>query len=108
MTNKNTPIGTHIRTAREKAALSQIDLAKAVGFESATAISLIESGTRGVAAETLKKIAEVLKVDVKTLLGQQPDQVDVIVALRADKDLDDTAKTYIESFIQRAKQHGNG
>lgn len=109
MLNKITTIGARIRVEREKLGISQIDLAKAVGFESATAISFIESGARGVAAETLELIAKTLKVDVKTLLGQTPDKIDVIVALRADGDLDEAAKKYLETFIENAKkQHGNG
>lgn len=95
---------SRIRIEREQLGKSQLDLAKEVGFESATAISLIESGARGVAAETLSLIAKALKVDVKQLLGQKPDEVDVIVALRADKYLDDAAKDYMTKFIEDAKK----
>ena len=107
--NKANSIGSRIRAERMRHEMSQLELAQAVGFESATAISLIESGSRGVAAETLSIIAKVLKVDVKQLLGQRPDEVDVIVALRADKHLDDAAKDYVARFIADArKRHGKG
>ncbi len=107
--NKNASIGSRIREERERQKKSQLELAQEVGFESATAISLIESGTRGIAAEMLTLIAKALKVDIKTLLGQKPDQVDVIVALRADKDLGQAEKDYIAKFIENAKrQHGDG
>ena len=49
-------IGKRIKDAREKEGLSQKSLAEAVGFESATAISLIESGERRVSIEDLDKI----------------------------------------------------
>ena len=109
MENNKTTIGSRIRAERERQDKSQLELAQAVGFESATAISLIESGSRGVAADTLTLIAKALKVDIKELLGQKADQVDVIVALRADKQLGKAEKDYIANFIQNAKrQHGKG
>lgn len=102
-------IGLRIQEARRKAGMSQMDLAKAVGFESATAISLIENGERRIAVDTLERIATVLHEDVKSLLGQKADEVPVLVALRADKDLGDEEKDYIRKFIENAKrQHGKG
>jgi DNA-binding XRE family transcriptional regulator len=50
--------GVLVKTMREECGLSQIELAKMVGFQSATAISLIESGQRHVSAKTLWLIAE--------------------------------------------------
>ncbi len=109
MENENVTIGSRIRAERKRLGISQLRLAKDVGFESATAISLIESGVRSVAAEKLGLIARALKVDIKQLLGQRPDQVDVIVALRADKELGSAEKNYILNFIQNAKhQHRKG
>lgn len=109
MDNKNATIGSRIRAERELQGKSQMQLAEAVGFESATAISLIESGARGVAADMLSLIAKALRVDIKQLLGQKPDEVDVMVALRADKQLGQEEKDYIANFIQKAKRlHGNG
>lgn len=107
--NKADFIGSRIQEARKKAGMSQMDLAKAVGFESATAISLIESGERRIAADTLERIAMVLHEDVKSLLGQKVDDIPVLVALRADKDLGQAEKDYIANFIKNAKrQHGKG
>lgn len=48
-------IGAKIKEAREAAKRSQMELADALNFESATAISLIESGARNVRAEDLEK-----------------------------------------------------
>ncbi len=101
-------IGDRIKAAREARGLSQLKLAKIVGFQSATAISLIESGERRVPSGILPKLAEVLHRDTKYFLGQDEDApVDVRIALRTDKDLSDEDKYAILHFIEMAKKkHG--
>lgn len=102
-------IGSRIQEARRRAGMSQMDLAKTVGFESATAISLIENGERRIAVDTLERIASVLNEDVKSLLGQEMDDVPVLVALRKDKYIGQAEKDYIATFIENAKrQYRNG
>lgn len=101
-------IGDTIRKAREEAEISQKELAKAAGFESATAISLIESGERKVAVEVLKKIADVLHTDFMSLLGTPQKKPDIKFALRADKDLSFKDKEQILKFIDFVKQSKNG
>ena len=103
MKNSET-IGSRIKAAREERGLSQLDLAQALGFQSATAISLIESDERGVGAETLQRLSEVLHRDVRYFLGQAEKPVDVQVALRADKDLSKSDKDAILRFIELAKK----
>lgn len=103
----NKTIGKNIKAARERAGYSQLDLAKLLDFETATAISLIESDERKVSAENLKVIAKALHCDVKDLLGLENEPVDVRVALRADKDLKDEDREAILRFIELAKKkHG--
>lgn len=105
MKNEQTPeqlIGSRIKSAREEKGLSQLDLAKALGFQTATAISLIEAGERGVSATILEKLGQVLERDVKYFLGKE-DAVDIQVALRADKDLSKEDKEALSRFIQLAK-----
>jgi transcriptional regulator with XRE-family HTH domain len=97
-------MGSRIKEARESKGISQAELAEKLGFQSATAVSLIESGERGIAAPLLLRISEILKRDFKYFLGQKEDFVDVQVALRADKDLSDEDKDAIERFITLAKQ----
>ncbi len=105
---KEDTIGSLIKSAREERGLSQIELAQLLGFQSATAISLIESGERGVSAETLQRISEALHRDIKYFLGQdESSNVDVQVALRADKDLSKEDKDAILRFIDLAKQKKN-
>jgi transcriptional regulator with XRE-family HTH domain len=104
-------IGGQIKSARESAGMSQMELAKELDFGSATAISLIESGDRKVTAENLDKIARVLQRDIKFFLGSEQGKVDsVAVALRADKDLSDSDRDAILRFVELAKQrhHGKG
>jgi len=98
-------IGSKIREAREAAKKSQMELASALGFESATAISLIESGERKVRVEDLEKICRFLDKDIKFFIGQENKAVDVRVALRADKDLSEKDREAILRFIEVAKQN---
>lgn len=104
MTLDNKKIGQKIKEARENAGLSQLELAKHLGFESATAISLIEGGDRKISAENLVSLAKILQRDIKFFYGQEGDQIDVQVALRADKNLNDADREAILRFIELAKK----
>ncbi len=101
-------IGARIRESREKALMSQKTLAEAVGFESATAISLIETGERRVSIEDLANIAKALHVDPKYLLGQEEQKPNIKYALRADKELSSEDEEYILKFIEFIKSNRNG
>lgn len=104
MKNEQT-IGSLIRSAREDAGMSQMDLAKALGFESGTAISLIESNERKVTVENLELIAKILHRDIKYFLGKDEKEItDVKVALRADKDISKEDKEALLRFIDMAKK----
>lgn len=52
-------ISTNVRRARLSVGLTQTELAEILGYESGTAISLIESGDRTVSTTTLWKIAQI-------------------------------------------------
>jgi len=89
--------------------ISQVDLAKLLGYESGTAVSLIESGERKVKASDLMHLGEILHRDVKFFLGSEEKQMGLKFALRADKELGDKDKEAILRFIDLAKgrkQHG--
>lgn len=97
-------IGSRIKTARDERGLSQLDLAKELGFQTATAISLIENDERKVTAGILQKLSEVLHRDIKYFLGQDESAaMDVQFALRADPDLTKEDKDAILRFIDLAK-----
>jgi transcriptional regulator with XRE-family HTH domain len=104
----NKDIGKRLREAREKAGLSQAQLAKELGYESATAISLIEAGERKFNAEDFRKAAEVLHRPIGYFLGQEDAVSNIKVALRADKDLTDEDKKAVLHFIELAKKRGHG
>lgn len=102
-------IGSRIKAAREEMGLSQLELARSLGFQSATAISLIESDERKVTSEVLERLSDVLHRDIKYFLGRKEgENVDVQFALRADKDLSKEDKYAILRFIELAKQKRNG
>lgn len=106
--NVNASIGSRIREAREAADMSQADLAKDLGYESATAISLIEAGERKLRVEDLKKVANILHRDIKFFIGQEDRPIEVKVALRADKDLNSDDEKAILNFIEFVKQQKDG
>jgi len=102
-------IGARIKQARELEGLTQPELAKKIGYESGTAISLIEGGERSIQASVLEKIANVLHQDVQYLLSGEPSasSVNVKVALRADKNLNKDDIQKVENFIEFLKSQQN-
>lgn len=102
--NKAKNIGDRIRSAREEEGYSQADLAKAIGFETPTAISLIESGDRKLTAENLELISKTLHRPVGYFLGIEEKMPDVKVALRASKDIDKKDQDTILKIIEMAKK----
>ena len=97
-------MGERIKVAREELGLSQIQLAEALGFLSSTAVSLIESGERGVTSVLLQSLSKALHRSVNYFLGEPEKVVDIKIALRADKDLSDADKDALLRFIQLAKK----
>ncbi len=107
--NKASSIGGQIRQAREEMNMSQLDLAKATGFESATAISLMESDQRKVTIDTLQKLGDVLHKDIKYFLGaEEKPTVTTEFALRADPHLNKEDKEALLHLIDLAKKRKNG
>ena len=107
--NKDKFIGSQIKLAREEAGYPQVVLAKALGFDSATAISLIESGERKLTAENLDKVATFFHKDIGFFLGRDNETVKVTLnyALRASTDISDQDKKVIQSVIDLARNKRN-
>ena len=97
-------VGALIMAARKERGLSQTELAVMLGFQSATAISLIENGERKVSTDLLQRLSSVLQRDIKYFLGEKELNSDVSIALRADKDLSKQDKDAILRFIELAKK----
>jgi transcriptional regulator with XRE-family HTH domain len=97
-------IGGKIREARNDMGYSQLKLAEEVGFESAVAISLIESGERKINVEMLQKISVVLKRDIKFFLGEDEKIPDLEYVLRASSDLTADEKESILKYVQFTRQ----
>ena len=103
-TDKYKLIGAQIREARQKKGMSQKVLAEAVGFDSATSISLIESGERKISVVDLEKTAEVLNEELSFFLGAEPS---VRVSFRAEG-LDKKDSEVIQHIIYMAKKRAHG
>ena len=101
--NKALFMGQQIKKAREEEKMSQLDLARLLAFESATAISLIENGERKLTAENLEKVADLLHRPISFFLGREEEPVTVRTALRADKDIPQKDIAAIETFIEFIK-----
>jgi len=103
-------IGAKIKEIRLKAGSQQLEVAKILGFQSATALSLVESGQRSISLENLTKLAKHFHLSLDHFLGTQPTQkTDVLYALRADKSLGDDDKESIKRFIELARsKYGKG
>lgn len=106
--DKYQQIGQLIREAREGQNMSQEDLAKAIGFESGTAISLIEAGKRKVSITDLESISNILHITIEQLLGNKELVADVRFALRADKNLSPSDRSKILEYIDFIKSKKDG
>jgi transcriptional regulator with XRE-family HTH domain len=104
--NKGDSMGSRIKQAREEAGYPQVALAKALDFDSATAISLIENGERKLTAENLNKIANFLHRDIAFFLGRDNEAIkmDLSYALRAAKDISNQDKEVIQGVIDLARK----
>lgn len=110
MINKKTRsqfIGERIRSARQAAGLSQKELAEKIGFESATAISLIEAGERKIGVVEMEKITKILERDIKYFLGEESEKVNVRTALRAEEINEDDRKAILH-ILEMAKNRYDG
>jgi transcriptional regulator with XRE-family HTH domain len=105
MKNKAQFIGSQIKLAREEAGISQLELAKVLGFESATAISLVEAGERKITADNLEKIADSFHRDIHFFLGKDSKYTpSVEIALRADPTISEGAKKAIKGILEMDKK----
>jgi transcriptional regulator with XRE-family HTH domain len=100
-------VGERISQLRKSLEISQQKLAEMVGYETSTAISLIESGKRRVQLVELEQFAKVLHTSSQYLLTGKEPQVDIAVALRAENDLKPEEIQKVVSFIDFIKSERN-
>lgn len=100
-----TGLGRRIARARERAGLSQNELAEHVGLTQ-SAISRIESGTRGVDSLELGDLARALGVSAAELLEAEPFAEELRIAARAEG-LDDpaTLEPILARILDLARLH---
>jgi transcriptional regulator with XRE-family HTH domain len=98
-------IGKKIKSLREFRGETKLELAKVLGYESDTAVHLIEEGKRKLSLEKLKIIAEHYQVPVSEIVEPDIEQerVDVFTALRSDGTLTQKDVDQISSFIDFIK-----
>lgn len=94
-------IGDRIRQKRIEMGLSQDELAQKVGYSSRSTVAKIEKGTRRPQVEDLKKIAEVLNVDMDWLYNGIVIEVDKKRSIADESHLFDyISKLYGEETAQ--------
>lgn len=98
-------IGRKIKELREFHKETKLELAKTLGYESDTAVHLIEEGKRKLALDKLKIIAKHYKVSLSEIIEPEVKtvEVDVFTALRNDGDLDNEDLNKISNFIDFIK-----
>lgn len=100
-------IGNKIKSLREKKRWTKQQLAEKLGYESDTAIHLIETGKRKLSIEKLKIIANLFEVPISQLVSEDNKKFDVITALRSDEALDENDIDKISAFIDFIKERGS-
>lgn len=66
-------IGKRIKFYREQIGMSQKELSEACGYAARSSINKIEKGERDIPKKRLDQIAEILKIDVMDLIGNDAD-----------------------------------
>lgn len=97
-------IGKRIAEVREQAGLSQSALARDMGT-SQSAVSQIEAGERNPSFETLRQIADALKVSVPYLVGAEVEKLSPQeeVHFRQYRGLSDDARKELHEFAAYLK-----
>lgn len=67
--------GERIKRKRIELGLTQLELAKKIGYESKSAVNMIENGSRNVKQDKLIEIARVLRTTPEYLLGVEGEEI---------------------------------
>ena len=91
-------IGERLRALRRQRAMSQVELAKALGTYQ-TVISAVERGVRGLSGQQVVRLAKALKTSPDQILGQQQEEDRHVLDRRFIRRLD-----RIDKLSKRQKQ----
>lgn len=101
-------IGARIRRAREKAGLSQQELAQRLGYSSPATVSNMEAGERRITVSDLSSVSEALGVSLEHLLPLAPaDTSSRQFSLRAVgiQNINPSARRAVVAFLTFAETH---
>lgn len=103
-------VGQRIKLKREEKGLSQKELANLIGYESKSAVSLIESDKREVPFDKLSEIAKVLDVSPNWLLGWTDEAIlirtDLSLTIEQLESLDSDQLARVRKYIEFLKYEG--
>lgn len=103
-------VGQRIKLRREEKGLSQLDLAKKVGYETKGSISMIESGKRDISLDKVREIAKALDVTPHWLMGWSDSPLEIKTDLELTIDelegLNPEQLARIRDYIQFVKYEG--
>ena len=99
-------IGKKIEELRNSRGISQQVLANILGYESSTAVHLLERGARKISIDKLKVIANYFEVSIDQLLKEDTNQTktDLLSALRSDPLLDEEDIRQVSNFVEFLKK----
>lgn len=103
-------LGERIRQQREAKGMTQLELARKIGYNTTGAVSLIESGKRDISLDKVREIAKVLGVTPHWLMGWADDPFQIKTDLEMTIDelqgLDSAQLARIRDYIQYIKYEG--
>lgn len=103
-------VGDRIRQQREEKGITQLELAKRIGYTTTGAISLIESGKRDISIDKVREIAKALDVTPHWLMGWADNPLEIKTDLELTIDelegLDPDQLARVRDYIQYIKFEG--
>lgn len=101
---KKEEIGTRLRTMRKSRKLTQEDIAKSIG-QSASSITMYETGRREPDFETLEALADVFNVPLSSIIFDDKYSADEIRLVSAYRNADDRAREdALRTLLDHPKQ----
>lgn len=104
-------VGDRIRQQREAKGITQLELARRIGYTTTGAISLIESGKRDISIDKVREIAKALDVTPHWLMGWSDSPLEIKTDLELTIDelegLNPEQLARVRKFIEFLKFEGD-